>query len=86
MSAPDAKRQKSEKDVPYELVYWPGIPGRGEHVRLALEEAGAEYTDTAHVDGGIKTVLAQIDSKNVGDEVCPLITCGRVAHWLTWLW
>ena len=27
----------------YELYYWPGIQGRGESVRLALEEAGAEY-------------------------------------------
>ncbi len=25
----------------YELYYWPGIQGRGEFVRLALEEAGA---------------------------------------------
>lgn len=31
----------------YELYYWPGIQGRGEFVRLALEEAGADYTDVA---------------------------------------
>jgi len=31
----------------YELYYWPGIQGRGEFVRLALEEAGAEYIDIA---------------------------------------
>jgi len=31
----------------YELYYWPGIQGRGEFVRLALEEAGADYVDTA---------------------------------------
>ncbi len=30
---------------PYELFYWPGIQGRGELVRLALEEAGAPYVD-----------------------------------------
>jgi len=29
----------------YELYYWPGIQGRGEFIRLALEEAGAEYVD-----------------------------------------
>ena len=29
----------------YELHYWPGIQGRGEFVRLALEEAGAAYRD-----------------------------------------
>jgi glutathione S-transferase len=28
-----------------ELYYWPGIPGRGEFVRLLLEEAGAAYSD-----------------------------------------
>ncbi|KAF2013463.1 glutathione S-transferase protein-like protein [Aaosphaeria arxii CBS 175.79] len=33
--------------APYELIYYVGVPGRGEHIRLALEEAGAEYTDTA---------------------------------------
>jgi glutathione S-transferase len=35
----------------YELYYWPGIQGRGEYVRLALEEAGADYSDVAR-DGG----------------------------------
>ncbi|MFC3282944.1 glutathione S-transferase [Litchfieldella rifensis] len=29
----------------YELYYWPGIPGRGEFIRLALEEAGVDYLD-----------------------------------------
>ena len=33
----------------YELYYWPGIQGRGEFVRLAFEEAGAEYVDVALV-------------------------------------
>ena len=31
----------------YQLYYWPTIQGRGEYVRLALEEAGAGYTDVA---------------------------------------
>src|SRR5580658_7421238 len=31
----------------YELFYWPSIQGRGEFVRLALEEAGAKYVDVA---------------------------------------
>jgi len=31
----------------YELYYWPGIQGRGEFVRLALEEAAADYVDVA---------------------------------------
>ena len=31
----------------YELYYWPSIQGRGEFVRLALEEGGATYIDVA---------------------------------------
>lgn len=36
----------------YELYYWAGIQGRGEFVRLALEEGGAEYADVAREAGG----------------------------------
>ena len=35
----------------YELYYWPSIQGRGEYVRLALEEAGADYLDVARARG-----------------------------------
>jgi glutathione S-transferase len=35
----------------YELFYWPSIQGRGEFVRLALEEAGADYVDVARESG-----------------------------------
>ena len=38
----------------YELYYWPGIQGRGEFVRLALEEAGADYVDVARRKGGME--------------------------------
>ena len=31
----------------YEFFYWPEIQGRGEFVRLALEDAGADYIDVA---------------------------------------
>lgn len=45
----------------YELIYWPSIPGRGEFIRLALEEAGVEYTDKAvtSADEAVKDVQAQ---------------------------
>lgn len=33
----------------YELYYWPMLPGRGEFVRLVLEEAGAPYVDVARL-------------------------------------
>ncbi len=35
----------------YELYYWPSVQGRGEFVRLALEEAGADYLDVARRPG-----------------------------------
>lgn len=35
----------------YALYYWPMIQGRGEYVRLALEEAGADYADVARTEG-----------------------------------
>jgi glutathione S-transferase len=34
----------------YELYYWPQIQGRGEFIRLALEDAGADYVDVARQD------------------------------------
>ncbi|HEY0190640.1 MAG TPA: glutathione S-transferase family protein [Kofleriaceae bacterium] len=37
----------------YELYYWPQIQGRGEFVRLVLEDAGCEYVDAARDEQGI---------------------------------
>ena len=68
MSSKAAKRQRSSKDVPFHLIYWPGIPGRGEHVRLALEEAGADYTDAAHTKDGLKEVLSYVQAKVACDD------------------
>jgi glutathione S-transferase len=42
----------------YELYYWPGIQGRGEFVRLALEEVGAPYVDVAREHGEGRGVAA----------------------------
>jgi glutathione S-transferase len=47
----------------YELYYWPGIQGRGEFVRLALEEAGAEYTDVARGTRGIAAMTRMMDAQ-----------------------
>lgn len=46
----------------YELYYWSGIPGRGEFVRLALEDAGASYRDVAREkgDGAIFKALKDV--------------------------
>lgn len=40
----------------YELFYWPGIQGRGEFIRLALEDAGARYVDVARGPEGVKAI------------------------------
>ena len=49
----------------YELYYWPTIQGRGEFIRLALEEAGADYRDIARLPErkgqGLPAMLACLD-------------------------
>ncbi len=51
--------------MPYELFYWDGLQGRGEFVRLALEEAGADYVDVARApqreDGGAAAMLRLLE-------------------------
>src|SRR5438105_12888612 len=51
----------------YELYYWPSIQGRGEFVRLALEEAGAAYIDVAREPrkGGVAAMMRFLDSAKV---------------------
>lgn len=44
----------------YELFYWPNIQGRGEFVRLALEEAGQAYADVARGPGGVDLLMAAL--------------------------
>ncbi len=51
----------------YELYYWDGIQGRGEFVRLALEEAGADYIDITRQSGrgrGTGAMLAIMESES----------------------
>jgi glutathione S-transferase len=45
----------------YQLFYWPEIQGRGEFVRLALEDAGAAYDDVARKSGGMTRMMAMMD-------------------------
>ena len=49
----------------YELYYWPGIQGRGEFIRLALEEAGAAYRDVGREPGGMEKMMALLDSESI---------------------
>jgi glutathione S-transferase len=47
----------------YELYYWAGIQGRGEFVRLALEEAAADYVDVAREADGEGAMLRLLDGE-----------------------
>jgi glutathione S-transferase len=49
----------------YELYYWPTIQGRGEYIRLALEDAGADYIDVARRSGGESKMMAMMDGKRL---------------------
>ena len=46
----------------YQLYYWPTIQGRGEYVRLALEEAGAAYSDVARSDNGMAAMMKLMET------------------------
>jgi glutathione S-transferase len=48
----------------YELYYWPGIQGRGEYVRLALEDAGADYADVARSERGMAAMMKMMQADN----------------------
>lgn len=56
----------------YELYYWPSIQGRGEFVRLALEDAGADYADVARLpERGGKGMPAMMRLLNGTEIACP---------------
>jgi glutathione S-transferase len=50
----------------YRLYYWPGIPGRGEFVRLALEQATAPYVDVARTPGGMAAMMRILNGQRTG--------------------
>jgi glutathione S-transferase len=74
-ASPPTKRQKkaSNDSAPYELLYWPGIPGRGEHVRLCFEEAGVPYSDSARGKDGRQPVAALMQPTHLGEGDNPPI-------------
>jgi glutathione S-transferase len=68
----------------YELYYWPTIQGRGEFVRLALEEASADYIDVArgsNKDGaGVSALLHLLngDANERPPFAPPFLKAGRL--------
>ncbi|WP_332876883.1 glutathione S-transferase [Massilia sp. S19_KUP03_FR1] len=74
----------------YQLYYWPTIQGRGEFVRLALEEAGAGYVDVARGEDGMKALMAELDTADHPSFAPPFLkagalTIGQVANILLYL-
>jgi glutathione S-transferase len=63
----------------YELYYWTGIQGRGEFIRLALEDAGAEYHDVAR-DQGDEAIAPFLEGKHDGalPFAPPFLKAGRL--------
>jgi glutathione S-transferase len=62
----------------YELFYWPTIQGRGEFVRLALEEAGVPYVDVAREPGGMARMIACMDGADHPSFAPPFLKAGEL--------
>ena len=67
----------------YQLYYWPGIQGRAEFIRLALEEGGARYRDVALLPeregGGVPATLRMLAASDVARPpfAVPVLRAGR---------
>jgi len=62
----------------YQLYYWPSIQGRGEYVRLALEEAGCGYTDVArHGNGTAEMMKLMNTGKGTPPFAPPFLKAGK---------
>ncbi|MGZ5873776.1 MAG: glutathione S-transferase [Bradyrhizobium sp.] len=63
----------------YELFYWPGIQGRGEYIRLALEEAGADYVDDARTERGMAAMMRMMEaSRGTPPFAPPFLKAGKL--------
>ncbi|KAF8920551.1 glutathione S-transferase-like protein [Mucidula mucida] len=59
----ETRPSKIRKTTPYKLFYWPGIPGRGEFVRLAFEYTGTPYVEASDPAKLLPTIT---NAKNTG--------------------
>jgi glutathione S-transferase len=66
----------------YELYYWPSIQGRGEFIRLALEEAGADYVDVARRAGkaGVPAMMKLMENRRLthAPYAPPFVKAGKI--------
>jgi glutathione S-transferase len=68
----------------YDLYYWPEIQGRGEYVRLALEEGDADYHDMARLParqgGGVEGMMRLLGARRTPHPsfAPPFLKAGRL--------
>lgn len=62
----------------YELYYWPFIQGRGEYVRLALEDTGASYLDVARGSGGTGAMMRLMGKGATPPFAPPFLKAGKL--------
>ncbi|MFO1109882.1 MAG: glutathione S-transferase [Bradyrhizobium sp.] len=63
----------------YQLYYWPMIQGRGEYVRLALEDAGADYDDAARHGDGMSAMMRMTEArKGTPPFAPPFLKAGKL--------
>ena len=64
----------------YELYYWPSIQGRGEFVRLVLEDAGADYLDVAREPKGMAAMMRFMESRSIKNPpfAPPFLKAGKL--------
>ncbi len=63
----------------YQLYYWPFIQGRGEYVRLALEDAGADYSDVARSGNGMNAMMKMMEAgKGTPPFAPPFLKSGKL--------
>lgn len=63
----------------YQLYYWPSIQGRGEYVRLALEDAGADYDDVARGKRGMNAMMRMMEpGKGTPPFAPPFLKAGKL--------
>lgn len=63
----------------YQLYYWPSIQGRGEYVRLALEDAGADYEDVARGKRGMDAMMRMMEpGKGTPPFAPPFLKAGKL--------
>jgi glutathione S-transferase len=69
---------EQDPHMKYELYYWPGIQGRGEYVRLALEEAGAAYDDVSRSANGMSAMMRMMEGCDTPPFAPPFLKAGKL--------